>query len=41
MVGAHSATINPELLHQLVKHPMTDISVTQFEEDGKGLYDIM
>ena len=40
MVGAHSATINPELLHQLVKHPMTDISVTQFEVDGKDLYDL-
>lgn len=41
MVGAHSATINPELLNQLIKHPMTDISVTQFEEDGKELYDVM
>ncbi len=40
MVGAHSATINPELLFQLVKHPMTDISVNQFEEDGKDLYDV-
>lgn len=40
MVGSHSATINPELLHQLVKHPMTDISVTQFEEDGRDLYDL-
>lgn len=40
MVGAHSATINPELLHQLVKHPMTDISITQFEVDGKDLYDL-
>ena len=40
MVGAHSATINPELLHQLIKHPMTDISVKQFEMDAEGLYDI-
>lgn len=40
MVGAHSATINPELLFQLIRHPMTDISVKQFEEDGKGFYDI-
>jgi fructose-6-phosphate aldolase 2 len=38
--GAHSATINPELLHQLIKHPMTDISVKKFEEDGVSLYDI-
>lgn len=40
MVGSHSATINPELLHQLITHPMTDISVTQFEKDGKDLYDL-
>jgi fructose-6-phosphate aldolase 2 len=40
MAGAHSATINPELLHQLIKHPMTDISVKQFEVDGADLYDI-
>jgi fructose-6-phosphate aldolase 2 len=40
MAGAHSATINPELLHQLIKHPMTDIAVKQFEADAQGLYDI-
>lgn len=40
MVGAHSATINSELLHQLIKHPMTDIGVKQFEVDAEGLYDI-
>ncbi|MBW8325165.1 MAG: fructose-6-phosphate aldolase [Prolixibacteraceae bacterium] len=40
MAGAHSATISPELLHQLIKHPMTDISVKQFELDSEGLYDI-
>lgn len=40
MAGAQSATINPELLFQLIKHPMTDISVQQFEKDGEGLYDI-
>lgn len=40
MAGAHSATISPELLHQLIKHPMTDISVAQFEVDSEGLYDI-
>lgn len=40
MVGAHSATIGPELLNQLIKHPMTDISVKQFEIDAEGLYDI-
>jgi fructose-6-phosphate aldolase 2 len=40
MAGAHSATISPELLHQLIKHPMTDIGVKQFEIDGAELYDI-
>jgi fructose-6-phosphate aldolase 2 len=40
MAGAHSATISPELLHQLIKHPMTDISVKQFDADAAGLYDI-
>ncbi len=40
MAGAQAATIGPELLYQLVKHPMTDISIAQFEEDGKDLYDI-
>lgn len=40
MAGSHSATVSPELLNQLIKHPMTDISVKQFEVDSKGLYDI-
>lgn len=40
MAGAHSVTVGPELLHQLVKHPMTDIGVKQFEIDSIGLYDI-
>ncbi|WP_167605089.1 transaldolase family protein [Maribellus sediminis] len=40
MRRAHSATISPELLMQLIKHPMTDISVATFEQDGEGLYDI-
>jgi len=40
MVGAHLASISPDLLDQLIKHPMTDISVKQFEIDAKGLYDI-
>ncbi len=40
MAGSHSATIGSELLHQLIKHPMTDIGVKQFEIDAQGLYDI-
>jgi fructose-6-phosphate aldolase 2 len=40
MAGAHSATIGTELLYQLIKHPMTDIGVKQFEIDAEGLYNI-
>ena len=40
MNGSHSVTVNPDLLMQLIKHPMTDISVRTFHEDGEGLYDI-
>ncbi|MHA7111227.1 transaldolase family protein [Sunxiuqinia elliptica] len=40
MHGSHSATIGPDLLMQLIKHPMTDISIDKFNEDGEGLYDI-
>lgn len=40
MSRAHSATISSELLMQLIKHPMTDISVETFTRDGKDLYDI-
>lgn len=40
MQRAHSATISPDLLKQLISHPMTDISVKNFEKDGEGLYDI-
>ncbi|PTN08792.1 transaldolase family protein [Mangrovibacterium marinum] len=40
MCGSQSATIGPDLLMQLIKHPMTDISVKTFLEDGKDLYDI-
>lgn len=40
MNGSHSATISPDLLMQLIKHPMTDISIAQFEKDGEELYDV-
>lgn len=40
MKRAHSATISPEILMQLIKHPMTDISVSNFLLDGEGLYDV-
>jgi len=38
MKEAHSSTINPELLMQLIAHPMTDISMKTFSEDAEGLY---
>jgi fructose-6-phosphate aldolase 2 len=38
--GCHSATINFELLEALRSHPMTDMAVTTFEQDAKGIYDI-
>lgn len=38
--GAHSATISFDVLEALRSHPMTDISVKQFEEDAKGIYNI-
>ncbi|MGV8095726.1 MAG: transaldolase family protein [Mangrovibacterium sp.] len=40
MNGCHSATVGPELLMQLIRHPMTDISVKNFKEDSEELYDI-
>lgn len=40
MVGSHAATISFEILERLRSHPMTDISVEQFEKDAKSLYDI-
>ncbi|MDC7226895.1 MAG: transaldolase family protein [Spirochaetales bacterium] len=40
MDGCHSATISPELLMQLIKHPMTDSSIETFLIDGKGIYDL-
>ncbi len=40
MHGCHAATVNPELIMQLITHPMTDISINTFLEDAKGVYDI-
>jgi fructose-6-phosphate aldolase 2 len=38
--GCHSATISYEILERLRSHPMTDMSVKNFEEDGQGIYDL-
>ena len=40
LLGCHSATISFEILERLRSHPMTDMSVKAFEEDGKGIYDV-
>jgi fructose-6-phosphate aldolase 2 len=40
MNRSHSATISPDLLMQLIAHPMTDISIATFTEHGKDYYDI-
>lgn len=40
LAGCHSATISYEILERLRSHPMTDMSVKGFEEDGKGIYDL-
>ena len=38
--GCHAATINFELLERLRSHPMTDMAVSSFAVDCKGIYDI-
>lgn len=40
MAGTHASTINYEILTLLIQHPMTDISVNKFMEDGEKIYDI-
>lgn len=38
--GCHAATVSYEILERLRSHPMTDMSVKAFEEDGDGIYDL-
>ena len=40
MVGCHAATVSYPVLEVILKHPMTDKSVADFEIDGAHLYDI-
>ena len=40
MDGCHSVTLAPDMLMQLIRHPMTDLSIQTFREDGKGIYDV-
>ncbi len=41
LCGCHAATISFEILERLRSHPMTDLSVETFTEDGKGIYDLV
>lgn len=34
MAGAHCATVAPDLFEHLIYHPLTDMSVAEFEKDG-------
>lgn len=36
--GAQSITVNPEIMDQLLAHPLTDWSVAQFISDWEGVY---
>lgn len=40
MVGCHAATVSYQVLEVILKHPMTDKSVVDFENDGAHLYDL-
>jgi len=37
MIGAHVATIPMKVITQLAKHPLTDIGLKKFLEDGKSI----
>lgn len=36
LLGAHVATIPPKVIHQLLKHPLTDSGLAQFLKDAKS-----
>ncbi len=36
--GAHSITVNPEIMDKMLEHPLTDWSVNQFITDWEGIY---
>lgn len=40
MVGCHAVTASYDLLEAILKHPMTDKGVMDFERDGSYLYDL-
>ncbi|MBU3179812.1 fructose-6-phosphate aldolase [Clostridium psychrophilum] len=38
LCGAHSVTVNPAIMGDLLSHPLTDKSVTQFISDWESVY---
>jgi len=38
LAGCHAITINPDLLWNLAEHPLTDMSIAQFQHDWTGVY---
>ena len=40
MVGCDAVTATYEILESIMKHPMTDKGVMDYEKDSKKLYDI-
>jgi transaldolase len=37
LIGAHVATIPHKVIHQLLKHPLTDIGLERFLADAKKI----
>lgn len=37
-VGCHAVTVAPEVLYNLINHPLTDIAVENFNKDWEGVY---
>lgn len=35
LAGAHVATVPPDVLRQMLKHPLTDVGIQRFLEDGR------
>lgn len=38
LCGCHSVTVAPDVLYNLIKHPLTDVAVELFEKDWKSVY---
>ncbi|MDA8226434.1 MAG: fructose-6-phosphate aldolase [Desulfitobacterium hafniense] len=38
LYGGHAITASPDIIEQLLKHPLTDTSVEQFIRDWEGVY---